>query len=55
MGDTATKLTAGLVAVALITAFGLHATQLGTLATKAGSAGQGLLGTAETGNASGNA
>jgi hypothetical protein len=50
MGDTATKLTAGLVAVALVTAFGLHATQLATLSTSAGKAGSGLLGTAETGS-----
>jgi hypothetical protein len=49
MGDTATKLTAGFVAVALITAFGLHATQLATLSTSAGKAGSGLLDTAEKG------
>jgi hypothetical protein len=50
MGETAAKLTAGVVAVALITAFGLHATQLSTLSTSAGKAGSGLLHTAETGN-----
>jgi hypothetical protein len=49
MGDTARNLTAGLVAVALITAFGLHATQLAQLSTSAGKSGSGLLHTAETG------
>jgi hypothetical protein len=49
MSENAAKLTAGLVAVALITAFGLHATQLATLSTSAGKAGSGLLSTAETG------
>jgi hypothetical protein len=49
MGDNAAKLTAGLVAVALITAFGLHATQLAKLSTSAGTAGSGLLNTAEKG------
>jgi hypothetical protein len=49
MSETGAKLTAGLVAVALITAFGLHATQLATLGTSAGKAGSGLLDTAEKG------
>jgi hypothetical protein len=49
MSENAAKLTAGLVAVALITAFGLHATQLATLSTSAGKAGSGLLDTAEKG------
>jgi hypothetical protein len=40
---------AGIVAIGLITAFGLHATGLARLTKSAGSAGQGLLGTAETG------
>lgn len=50
MGENAAKLTAGLVAVALITAFGLHATQLATLAPAVSKAGSGVLHTAETGN-----
>jgi hypothetical protein len=49
MGDTAVKLSAGLIAVALITAFGLHAAQLAQLSTAAGTAGSGLLNTAEKG------
>ena len=40
---------AGIVAIGLVTAFGLHATGLSSLTTSAGKAGQGLLGTAETG------
>jgi hypothetical protein len=43
----------GIVTIGLITAFGLHATGLASLTTSAGKAGQGLLGTAETGQASG--
>lgn len=39
----------GVVVIGIITAFGLHASQLGTLAGKAGTAGSGLLGTAEKG------
>lgn len=39
----------GVVAIALITAFGLHAQGLSQLAGSAGKAGQGLIGTAETG------
>lgn len=40
---------AGVVAIGLVTAFGLHATGLASLTKSAGTAGQGLLGTAETG------
>jgi hypothetical protein len=40
----------GVVAIGLVTAFGLHASSLGTLATKTGTASSGLLHTAETGN-----
>jgi hypothetical protein len=39
----------GVVTIGLITAFGLHAQGLANLTTSAGKAGQGLLGTAETG------
>lgn len=39
----------GVVAIGLVTAFGLHAQGLATVTKSAGSAGQGLLGTAETG------
>ena len=39
----------GVITVALITAFGLHAKGLAQLTTSAGKAGQGLIGTAETG------
>ena len=40
---------AGVVGVAMVTAFGLHAQGLAKLTTSAGKAGQGLIGTAETG------
>jgi hypothetical protein len=40
---------AGVVAIGLITAFGLHASGLANLTKSAGAAGQGLLGTAESG------
>jgi hypothetical protein len=40
---------AGVVAIGLVTAFGLHASGLANLTKSAGSAGQGLLGTAESG------
>lgn len=39
----------GVVAIGLVTAFGLHASGLASLTSSAGKAGQGLLGTAETG------
>lgn len=40
---------AGVVGIGLVTAFGLHASGLSSLTSSAGKAGQGLLGTAETG------
>ena len=40
---------AGVVAIGLVTAFGLHAQGLAKVGTSAGKAGQGLIGTAETG------
>lgn len=43
------QLAAGLVAIGLVTAFGLHATQLAKLAPSVGKAGSGLLNTAEKG------
>ena len=49
MGDTAKLFLGGVVAIGLVTAFGLHATGLAKLATAGGKAGSGLLGTAETG------
>lgn len=39
----------GVVAIGLVTAFGLHATSLANLAGKTGQAGSGLLNTAEKG------
>lgn len=39
----------GVVAIGLVTAFGLHATSLSKLAGSAGTAGSGLLSTAEKG------
>lgn len=49
MSGTADKFMATIAAVAIITAFGLHATQLSGLAKSTGTAGSGLLHTAETG------
>lgn len=43
------KLVAGLVGVALVTAFALHASSLATLANSTGTAGSKLLDTAEKG------
>jgi hypothetical protein len=45
------KIIAGLIAIGLITAVGLHSTQLAKLAPPVGKAGSGLLHTAETGAA----
>jgi len=42
---------AGVVGVALVTAFGLHAAQLAKLPKPTGAAASGVLSTAETGNA----
>jgi hypothetical protein len=50
VGDTTKKIVGGLVVVAVIGAVGLHASQLATLAKPAGSAAQGVLHTADTGN-----
>lgn len=47
--DLAKTFIAGIVAVSLVTAFGLHAKGLATLTKSAGTAGQGLIGAAETG------
>jgi hypothetical protein len=49
MGDTLKVFIAGVVGIGLVTAIGLHGASLGTFATKAGSAGSGLLGTAVKG------
>ena len=45
----AEKFVTGVIAIGLVTAFGLHATQLSKLATSTGTAGSGLLHTAEKG------
>jgi len=45
----AEKFITGVVAIGLVTAFGLHATQLSKLAQSGGQAGSGLLHTAERG------
>jgi len=49
MSDTLKLFIGGVVAIGLVTAFGLHASGLANLTKSAGTAGQGLLGTAETG------
>jgi len=49
--DAVDNFVAGVVAIGIITAFGLHATNLATLTKQAGTSGSQLLGTAETGNA----
>jgi hypothetical protein len=49
MGDTAKLFIAGVVAIGLVTAFGLHASGLAQVAKSGGQAGQGLLGTAISG------
>jgi len=51
MGDVAKTFIAGIVAIGLVTAVGLHATGLANVSTSVGKASQGLLGTAETGQA----
>jgi hypothetical protein len=50
MHDLAKMAIAGGVAIGLVTAFGLHAKNLGTLAGSAGKATSGLTHTLETGN-----
>lgn len=47
--NTADKVIAGLVAIGLVTAFGLHAAQLAPLTSSVGTAGSQVLGTAEKG------
>jgi len=49
MNDTVKLFFAGIVGIGVITAFGLHASGIAQVTKSAGSAGQGLLGTAETG------
>ena len=49
MSDTIKAIVAAGAAVALVTAFGLHARQLAVLPKPTGKAASGLLGTAETG------
>jgi hypothetical protein len=51
MKEVAVLFVSGVVAVALVTAFGLHAKGLAQVGQSAGKAGQGLIGTAETGRA----
>jgi hypothetical protein len=47
--ETVDKFIAGVVAIGLVTAFGLHSAQLATLTKQAGTSGSQLLNTAETG------
>jgi hypothetical protein len=49
MSDTLKLFIAGVVGIGLVTAFGLHASGLASVTKSAGQAGQGLIGTAETG------
>lgn len=49
MGEIGKTLAAGVVAVALVTAFGLHASQLAQLPKPSGQAFSNVLGTAEKG------
>jgi hypothetical protein len=49
MGETAKTFVAGIVAIGLVTAFGLHAAGLAQLSNSGGKAASGLLGTAEKG------
>lgn len=49
MGDTAKTFVAGIIAIGLVTAFGLHARGLAQVGRAGGSAGSRLLGTAEKG------
>jgi hypothetical protein len=52
MKDNLKVLVTGVVAIGLVTAFGLHAPQLASLPKPTGQAISGVLSTAETGNAS---
>jgi hypothetical protein len=47
--NTLDKFITGVIGIGLVTAFALHATSLSTLVKTTGTAGQGLLGTAESG------
>ena len=47
--SVAEKFITGVVAIGLVTAFGLHAVQLSKLASSTGTAGSGLIHTAERG------
>jgi hypothetical protein len=49
VGETAKTFTAGLVAIGLVTAFGLHASGLAQVGKVGFGGAQGLLGTAEKG------
>lgn len=49
MKEVAVLFVSGLVAVMIITSFGLHAQGLSNLAQSGGKAGQGIIGTAESG------
>jgi hypothetical protein len=47
--NTVDKFVAGAIAIGIITAFGLHATQLSPLVKQVGSSSSGILDTAEKG------
>jgi hypothetical protein len=49
--STIDKIVAGVIGIGIITAFGLHATQLAPLTRQIGTSSSGILHTAETGNA----
>lgn len=49
MSDTVKAVIAGVIGIAMITAFGLHARQLSTLPKPTGQAVSGVLNTAEVG------
>lgn len=49
MGDLGKIFVTGVVAIGLVTAFGLHSTGLAQVGSSAGTAASGLLRTAETG------
>lgn len=49
MNDNVKLVFAGIIAIGLVTAFGLHAKQLAALPQPTGKAFSGVLGTAETG------
>jgi hypothetical protein len=51
MNDTVKAIVAGVIGIGLVTAFGLHSTQLAQLPKPTGQAFSGVLATAETGKA----